>query len=33
MRHRVDVMHGVNLDQLGTRRPEHYGGSRSPSSR
>jgi 3-dehydroquinate dehydratase-2 len=25
MRHRVDVMHGVNLDTLGRRDPEHYG--------
>ncbi len=25
-RRRVDVMHGVNLDQLGRRDPEHYGG-------
>jgi 3-dehydroquinate dehydratase II len=23
---RVEVMHGVNLDQLGRRDPEHYGG-------
>ena len=23
---RVEVMHGVNLDQLGRRNPEHYGG-------
>ena len=26
MRTRVEVMHGVNLDQLGRRDPEHYGG-------
>ena len=26
MRNRVEVMHGVNLDQLGRRDPEHYGG-------
>ena len=26
MRLRVDVMHGVNLDVLGSRDPEHYGG-------
>ena len=26
MRDRVEVMHGVNLDQLGRRNPEHYGG-------
>ena len=26
MRHRIDVMHGVNLDVLGTRKTEHYGG-------
>ncbi|MGI8945381.1 MAG: type II 3-dehydroquinate dehydratase [Thermoleophilaceae bacterium] len=25
MRRRVDVMHGVNLDQLGRRPAEHYG--------
>ena len=25
MRHRVDVLHGVNLDQLGRRDPEQYG--------
>lgn len=25
-RNRVEVMHGVNLDQLGRRDPEHYGG-------
>ena len=25
MRRRVDVMHGVNLDQLGRRPDEHYG--------
>ena len=25
MRNRVDVMHGVNLDQLGRRDAEHYG--------
>ena len=25
MRNRVDVMHGVNLDVLGRRAPEHYG--------
>lgn len=25
MRHRVEVMHGVNLDQLGVRPAEHYG--------
>ena len=24
---RVEVMHGVNLDQLGERDPQHYGGS------
>jgi 3-dehydroquinate dehydratase-2 len=24
-RYRVDVMHGVNLDQIGRRDPEHYG--------
>ena len=23
---RIEVMHGVNLDQLGRRNPEHYGG-------
>ena len=26
MRNRVEVMHGVNLDILGRRDPEHYGG-------
>jgi len=26
MRHRIEVMHGVNFDFLGARRPEHYGG-------
>jgi 3-dehydroquinate dehydratase II len=26
MRHRIEVMHGVNFDVLGARRPEHYGG-------
>ncbi|HEX8122595.1 MAG TPA: type II 3-dehydroquinate dehydratase [Solirubrobacteraceae bacterium] len=26
MRNRVEVMHGVNLDQLGRRNPEIYGG-------
>ncbi|MFL5869745.1 MAG: type II 3-dehydroquinate dehydratase, partial [Solirubrobacterales bacterium] len=25
-RNRVEVMHGVNLDVLGRRDPEHYGG-------
>jgi 3-dehydroquinate dehydratase II len=25
MRNRVEVMHGVNLDQLGRRDPDHYG--------
>jgi 3-dehydroquinate dehydratase II len=25
MRNRIEVMHGVNLDQLGRRDPEHYG--------
>jgi len=25
MRNRVEVMHGVNLDQLGRRDPTHYG--------
>jgi 3-dehydroquinate dehydratase II len=25
MRNRVEVMHGVNLDTLGRRNPEHYG--------
>ena len=25
LRNRVEVMHGVNLDQLGRRDPEHYG--------
>ena len=26
MRHRIEVMHGVNFDVLGSRNPEHYGG-------
>jgi 3-dehydroquinate dehydratase-2 len=26
MRNRIEVMHGVNLDQLGRRDPDHYGG-------
>ena len=26
MRHRIDVMHGVNFDVLGSRKSEHYGG-------
>lgn len=26
MRHRVEVMHGVNLDVLGRRNADHYGG-------
>ena len=26
LRNRIEVMHGVNLDQLGRRSPEHYGG-------
>ncbi len=25
-RNRIQVMHGVNLDQIGRRDPEHYGG-------
>ena len=25
MRNRIEIMHGVNLDQLGRRDPEHYG--------
>jgi 3-dehydroquinate dehydratase-2 len=25
-RNRVEVMHGVNLDQIGRRDPDHYGG-------
>jgi 3-dehydroquinate dehydratase-2 len=27
VRNRVEVMHGVNLDQLGRRDPAHYGGT------
>jgi 3-dehydroquinate dehydratase II len=26
VRHRIEVMHGVNLDVLGSRNAEHYGG-------
>ena len=26
LRNRIEVMHGVNLDQLGRRNPDHYGG-------
>jgi 3-dehydroquinate dehydratase-2 len=26
LRNRIEVMHGVNLDQLGRRDPRHYGG-------
>jgi 3-dehydroquinate dehydratase II len=26
LRNRIEVMHGVNLDQLGRRNPQHYGG-------
>jgi 3-dehydroquinate dehydratase-2 len=26
LRTRIEVMHGVNLDQLGRRDPQHYGG-------
>jgi 3-dehydroquinate dehydratase II len=26
MRHRIEVMHGVNFDVLGSRNVEHYGG-------
>jgi 3-dehydroquinate dehydratase-2 len=26
VRTRIEVMHGVNLDQLGRRNPDHYGG-------
>lgn len=25
MRHRIEILHGVNLDQLGVRPAEHYG--------
>jgi 3-dehydroquinate dehydratase-2 len=27
VRNRIEVMHGVNLDQLGRRDPAHYGGT------
>ena len=30
MRHRIDVIHGVNLDQLGRRDPGQYGASTLP---
>ncbi len=30
MKNRIDVMHGVNLDQLGRRDPDHYGGMTLP---
>lgn len=30
MSRRVDILHGVNLDQLGRRDPEHYGGFTLP---
>jgi 3-dehydroquinate dehydratase II len=26
LRNRIDILHGVNLDQLGRRDPAHYGG-------
>jgi 3-dehydroquinate dehydratase II len=26
VRNRIEIMHGVNLDQIGRRDPEHYGG-------
>jgi 3-dehydroquinate dehydratase-2 len=26
VRNRIEIVHGVNLDQLGRRTPEHYGG-------
>ena len=26
MRNRIEVMHGANLDQIGRRDPQHYGG-------
>ncbi len=26
MRNRVEIMHGANLDQIGRRDPQHYGG-------
>ncbi|MCW3011257.1 MAG: 3-dehydroquinate dehydratase [Solirubrobacterales bacterium] len=26
VRNRIEILHGVNLDQLGRRNPEHYGG-------
>jgi len=26
VRNRIEIVHGVNLDQLGRRDPEHYGG-------
>jgi 3-dehydroquinate dehydratase II len=31
LHNRVEVMHGVNLDQLGRRDPTHYGGLDLPS--
>lgn len=28
LRNRIEIIHGVNLDQLGRRDPQHYGGLR-----
>ena len=32
VRNRIEIMHGVNLDQLGRRDPTHYGGAHARRS-